>query len=88
MNKHRIVLTDDQIRMIIIGLDVYSAKWSGYASRRERGAQAMRGVRINSVEEKQMEELMRSDVLAAESIVNSAKNLRDHLAVLLKPSPV
>lgn len=85
-SKHRIVLTDQEIRMVLIGLDIYAQQWDGYARRRERSTNAMRGTRINSADEKKMMELMRSDVLAAEGIVKKVTKLRDHLASLIVPT--
>ena len=83
MRDHTIKLSDDELRMLIIGLDLYAEQWRGYASRRKRSSDAMRGVRVNSVDEKRLLELMRSDVLAAYSLANHAEKLRDHLARIL-----
>lgn len=83
MRSHSIKLTDDELRMVIVGLDIYADKWQGYSNRRRRDFEAMRGVRVNSSDEKRLQELMKTDVLAANSIVNQVHKLRDHLALIL-----
>lgn len=88
MKKHIIKLTDEELRMVVLGLDMYSQSWQGYASRRERIPGLMRGVRPSSAEEKQIQEHCRADVLAANNIVKQAQKIRDHLARLLTPSQV
>lgn len=88
MGKHTVMLTDEELRMVIIGLDVYAESWQGYSKKRDRDMSIYRGVRANSPEEKQRQELCRADVLAANNIVKAALKTRDHLARLLKPSQV
>lgn len=84
--KHVVSFTDDELRMVIIGLDVYLNSWQGYERKRERDINIYRGVRANSPEEKQRQELCRSDVLAAQGIIKKAEKMRDHLAALIKPT--
>lgn len=86
MRSHSIKLTDDELRMVIIGLDIYADQWAGYSKRRKRDHDALYGVRVNSVDEKRMQELIQTDVLAADSRVREACDLRDHLSRILTPS--
>ena len=88
MKKHTIVLTDDDIRMAIVGLDLYADSWAGYSKKRDRDINIYRGVRPNSPEEKLRQELCRADVLAANNIVKQALKTRDHLTRLLAPSDI
>lgn len=84
--KHTLTFTDDDLRMLIIGLDLYIESWQGYEKKRERDINIYRGVRANSPEEKQRQDLCRADVLAAQGIIKKSEKMRNHLAAFIKPT--
>ena len=84
--RHRLEFSEDDLRVILYALDLYVNSWRTYAKRRQRDSDLMRGIRINSADEKSLQENVRVDIIAAEDKIIFAGRLREKISKHILPT--